>query len=146
MKRKWLDAYMDCAERFAELSTAERLQVGAVVVKDHRIISIGYNGTPTGWDNCCEEEVVTTSPGYEPLVSTKTKPEVYHAEENAILKLSASGESGLGASIFVTHQPCMQCSKMIAGAGIKEVYFRNEYRCNAGIDFLEKMQISCKKV
>ena len=125
MKQKFINAYMDVAERFAQLSSAKRLQVGAIVVKDDRIISIGYNGMPSGWDNCCEED-------------NKTKPEVIHAESNAISKLARGNESGEGATMFVTHQPCIDCAKLIYQSGIATVYYKNEYRSTQGLDFLNK--------
>ena len=133
---------MDTAERFAELSSAKRLQVGAVVVKDNRIISIGYNGMPSGWTNECEEVVVVHEDGG---VITKTKDEVIHAEANAILKLARDGESGNGASLFCTHAPCVHCAKLIYGAGISSVYYRTSYRDELGIDFLNKCNIEVKK-
>ena len=129
MKKKFVDAFMDVAERFAELSSATRLQVGAIVVKDDRIISIGYNGMPTGWDNCCEDE------------NNKSKPEVLHAESNAIAKLAKSSESGEGATIFVTHAPCIDCAKLIYQSGITTVYYKNTYRSTQGLEFLEKSHI-----
>ena len=113
MKDKFKQAYMDVAERFAQLSTAERLQVGAIVVKDDRIISIGYNGMPSGWDNICEDEVEEDN-----VTRLVTKTEVLHAETNAISKLARSVESGEGATIFVTHAPCIDCAKMVYQAGI----------------------------
>lgn len=125
IKQKYQHAYMDVAKRFAQLSSAERLQVGAVVVKDDRIISIGYNGMPAGWDNCCEE-------------NGKTKPEVYHAEANAITKLAKSTESGESASMFCTHAPCIDCAKLIAQSGIRELYYDGVYRDDAGLEFLKK--------
>lgn len=142
MKQKWVDAFMDTAERFAQLSTAKRLQVGSVVVKDNRIISIGYNGTPAGWTNDCEESVH----GEDDTVYTKTKDEVIHAEANSILKLARDGERADGASLFCTHAPCIQCAKMIYGAGIKTVYYRNTYRDTLGIEFLERCGIAVKRV
>jgi dCMP deaminase len=144
MKQKWIDAYMDTAERFAQLSSAVRLKVGAVVVKDHRIISIGYNGMPSGWDNTCEHEVVVDVIDGVPqrlIKELKTKDEVLHAEENAILKLAKSHDGGDGASLFCTHAPCVQCAKLIYGAGISSVYFREQYRDDAGLKFLEKCGI-----
>ena len=129
MKQKFIDAYMDVAERFAQLSSAKRLNVGAIVVKDDRIISIGYNGMPTGWDNCCEDS------------NNKSKPEVLHAESNAIAKLAKSSESGLGASIFITHSPCIECAKLIYQSGISTVYYKNPYRSSAGIEFLKKSKV-----
>ena len=142
MKQKWVDAFMDTAERFSQLSSAVRLKVGAVVVKDNRIISIGYNGTPVGWDNCCEEVVQLS----DDTVTTKTKDEVIHAEANAVAKLARDGESGSGADLFCTHAPCVQCAKIIYGAGISSVYYRESYRNNDGIDFLQKCKINVKKV
>ena len=137
MKQKWIDAFMDTAERFSQLSSAVRLKVGAVVVKDNRIISIGYNGTPAGWDNTCEEIVHRIA--QEPIL--ETKDEVFHAEANAIIKLARDGESGNGASLFCTHAPCIDCAKMIYGAGISSVYYRNAYRNNDGINFLSKCDV-----
>jgi dCMP deaminase len=136
MKQKMLQAYMDTAYRFAELSHARRLHVGAIVVKDDRIISIGYNGMPAGWDNNCEDEIGFDQNRCEPIL--KTKPEVLHAETNAIAKLARSSESGLGADIFVTHSPCLDCAKLIYQSGIKRVYFGKQYRSSDGVDFLKK--------
>jgi len=133
MKPKMIKAYMDTAKVFAELSHARRLHVGAIVVKDDRIISIGYNGMPSGWDNCCE------------TVDNTTKPEVLHAETNAIAKLARSTESGDGAAMFITHSPCIECAKLIYQSGIKEVYYGNDYRDDAGIEFLKKSGISVEK-
>ena len=142
MKQKWIDAFMDTAERFAQLSSARRLHVGAIVVKDDRIISIGYNGMPSGWDNNCEEEFVNEVGN--PVL--KSKPEVLHAETNAIAKLAKSNESGLGATMFVTHAPCLDCAKLIYQSGISSVLYRNSYRDTAGIDFLENCEINVNKV
>jgi dCMP deaminase len=135
MKEKFIDAYMDVAERFAQLSSARRLHVGAIVVKDDRIISIGYNGMPAGWDNNCEDEI--QYPDAEGI-TLKTKPEVLHAETNAIAKLAKSNESGLGATMFITHAPCLDCAKLIYQSGIGSVLYRNTYRDTGGISFLEK--------
>jgi dCMP deaminase len=143
MKQKWVDAFMDTAERFAQLSSAKRLQVGAVVVKDNRIISIGYNGMPSGWTNECEEVVEIHEDGG---VVTKTKDEVIHAEANAILKLARDGESGNGSSLFCTHAPCIHCAKLVHGAGINKVYYRHSYRDTIGLDFLEKCNIEIEKI
>ncbi len=142
MKKKWVDAFMDTAERFAQLSSAKRLQVGAVVVQDNRIISIGYNGMPAGWTNECEELVHRIAE--EPIL--KTKDEVIHAEANAISKLARDGESGNGASLFCTHAPCIHCAKLIYGAGISKVYYRDAYRDTIGIEFLEKCNIEVEHV
>lgn len=142
MQQKWIDAYLDMADRFAELSHAQRLKVGAIVVKDNRVISIGYNGTPAGWDNICEEIVELHEDGGK---ITKTKDEVIHAEANAISKLARDGEAGLGSSMFLTHAPCIQCAKMIYGAGINTVYYRNSYRDDNGINFLKKCNVEVIK-
>jgi dCMP deaminase len=140
MKQKWLDAYMDTAERFAQLSSARRLHVGAIVVKDDRIISIGYNGMPSGWENNCEDEIGHVLDENDNIVETrlKSKPEVLHAETNAIAKLAKSNESGLGATMFVTHAPCLDCAKLIYQSGISSVLYRNSYRSDDGINFLQK--------
>jgi dCMP deaminase len=143
IKEKYLGAYMKTARVFAELSTAKRKQVGAVVVKDDRIISIGYNGMPSGWDNNCEDEI-----SYPDAhgVTLKTKPEVLHAESNAIAKLAKSTESGDGASMFITCAPCMDCAKMIFQSGIKEVFYGEDYRDDVGILFLNKCGITVKQI
>jgi dCMP deaminase len=151
MKQKWIDAFMDTAERFAQLSSAKRLQVGAVVVKDNRIISIGYNGMPSGWTNECEHvvDIAKTDPRYDYNNFTKelkTKDEVIHAEANAIIKLARDGESGNGSSLFCTHAPCIHCSKLIHGAGISKVYYRDTYRDSIGLEFLEKCNIEIERV
>jgi dCMP deaminase len=119
MKPKHLDAFMDTAYRFAELSEAVRARVGAIIVKDRRIISIGYNGMPSGWDNCCEDELEDGT--------LKTKPQVLHAEANAIAKLSQSPESAKDAVLFCTHMPCMECAKLIHQSGIRTVYYGEQY-------------------
>lgn len=141
MKDKFKQAYMDVAKRFAELSTAQRLHVGAIVVKDDRIISIGYNGTPSGWDNNCEDVVIEDN-----VTRLVTKQEVLHAETNAISKLARSVESGENASIFVTHSPCIDCAKMIYQAGITQVYYNQDYRSSDGIEFLKKCNLHVEKV
>ena len=133
MKNKFIKTYMDVAESFAKLSSAVRLQVGAIVVKDDRIISIGYNGMPSGWDNCCEDD-------------NKTKAEVLHAETNAVAKLAKSSESGLGATMFVTHAPCIDCAKLVYQSGIATVYYKNDYRSTQGLEFLTKSNVDVIKV
>ena len=143
MRLKFIDAYMDVAERFAQLSSAVRLQVGAIVVKDDRIISIGYNGMPSGWDNCCEDWNGEDDWGNTIL---KTKPEVLHAETNALMKLAQSSESGKDASMFVTHAPCLDCAKNTYQAGIKEVYYKTDYRDTSGLEFLRKSGVEVKKI
>ena len=137
MKQKWVDAFMDTAERFSQLSSAVRLKVGAVVVKDNRIISIGYNGMPSGWTNECEHE---TENG---LV---TKDEVIHAEANAIAKLAKSSESGQDAVMFCTHAPCIHCAKMIYTSGISKVYYKQKYRTDDGLYFLTKCNVKVEYI
>jgi dCMP deaminase len=142
MKTKHIEAFMTTAETFANCSTAVRLQVGAIVVKDDRIISIGYNGMPSGWDNTCENIV-----GYDkgaPVL--KTKPEVLHAETNAIAKLAKSTESGDGATMFITHAPCIDCAKLVYQSGISSVYYRNHYRNADGVQFLERAGVKVEKL
>lgn len=142
MQQKWIDAYLDMAERFAELSYAKRLKVGAIVVKDNRVISIGYNGTPEGWDNTCEENIYDDN---GEVLYNKTKDEVIHAEANAIGKLARDGEAGLNSTMFCTHAPCMNCAKLIYGAGIRNVYYRESYRDTSGVDFLERCGVAVHK-
>jgi dCMP deaminase len=175
MKQKYIDMYMDWASRAAELSHAKRLQVGAVIVKDDSVISYGYNGMPAGWDNNCEdkdymdqdaggwldpeeiyerwsfEETVVVANDNESFETTrryrlKTKPEVLHAESNAIAKLAKSNNSGVGASIFITHAPCLDCAKLIYQSGINSVLYRNSYRDTSGVEFLEKSGVKIGQV
>ena len=142
MKTKFKELYMDWAKRAAELSYAKRLHVGAVIVKDDTVISYGYNGMPAGWDNNCEDVIQ-----YEDdTVALKTKPEVLHAESNAIAKLAKSHNSGLNAELFVTHSPCIDCAKLILQSGISRVYYGENYRDDAGIKFLEKSGIPVEKL
>ena len=129
MKDKFIHAFMDCAERFAQLSTATRAKVGAIIDKDNRIISIGYNGMPSGWDNECETIKEQHDIGTTMLF---TKPEVLHAETNAIAKVAQSSESSRGSELFCTHLPCMECAKLIHQSGIVTVYYREEYQAAAG--------------
>jgi dCMP deaminase len=138
MKTKYKQAYMKTAGIFAELSHAQRLHVGAIIVKDNRVISIGYNGMPSGWDNDCE---YTQEDG-----TLKSKAEVLHAETNAIAKLARSTESGLDADLFVTHSPCLDCAKLIYQSGIKRVFYANAYRDNSGIAFLKSSGIEVEQV
>ena len=128
---------MDCAERFAQLSTAKRLQVGSIIVKHDRIISIGYNGMPAGWTNECEHETEN---------GIITKDEVIHAEANAIAKLAKSSESGIDAVMFCTHAPCIHCAKMIYTSGIKKVYYKQKYRTDDGLEFLQKCNVTVENV
>jgi len=133
MKEKFKQAYMQTAQTFAELSHARRLKVGCIIVKDDRIISIGYNGMPAGWDNNCEHEMKWPNGEIRFL---ETKKEVLHAESNAIAKLARSVESGEGAILFVTHSPCLDCAKLIYQAGIKHIYYAMNYRDSTGLEFL----------
>ena len=160
MKPRLLQAYMRTAETFAELSHARRLHVGAIVVKDDRIISIGYNGMPAGWDNNCEfkdypdkwtknEYVDFDYPLQDDdgaYYRLKTRPEVLHAERNALDKLAKGNEGGAGATMFITHAPCLECSKSIYGAGIVEVFYKNDYRSEDGINFLKKCGVKISKL
>ena len=165
MKKKYIDYYMDVADRTSKLSSAIRRQVGAVIVKDNRILSYGYNGMPTGWDNTCEykeymnaakagfmpqEDILEKFPyeEYDPTVGGNrryrlvTKDEVLHAESNAVAKVSGSTESSEDATLFVTTAPCIHCAKMIFQSGIKNVFYRDTYRDDAGVEFLQKGGVS----
>ena len=142
MKPKLIQAYMQTAEVFAELSHARRLHVGSIIVKDDRIISIGYNGMPAGWDNNCEDVVQHS----DDTTTLKTKPEVLHAETNAIAKLAKSTESGLDATMFITHAPCLDCAKLIFQSGISSVFYRNSYRSEDGVQFLKQSGIKVQKI
>ena len=147
MKEKFKQTYMKTAKVFSELSHARRLHVGAIVVKDDRIISIGYNGMPAGWDNNCEDPVYDfNSNGKMDVVGLKTKPEVLHAESNAIAKLAKSNDSGLGADIFITHAPCIECAKLIYQSGISSVYYGENYRDDSGIEFLKKSGVKIEQL
>lgn len=137
MTFKFIRYFMDVAKLTSNLSHAKRLKVGAIIVKDNRIISIGYNGTPAGWDNNCEHEVNG---------KLTTKDEVIHAEENAILKLARDGESGKCTTMYITHAPCINCARLIYNAGVSSIYYENSYRDTSGIDFLQKCGISVQKL
>jgi len=125
--------YMNVAYQFAKCSYAERRQVGAVIVKDGAIISFGYNGTPNGFDNCCE-------------VNDTTKKEVLHAESNAISKVAQSTISSTGASLYVTTSPCFDCAKLIIQSGITKVYWTEAYRDLSGIELLKKANIEVERI
>ena len=142
MKQKYIDLYMAWAQRASELSHARRLHVGAVIVKDDTVISYGYNGMPAGWDNNCEDEIYQQ----DGITGLKTKPEVLHAESNALAKLARSSNSGLNADIFITHAPCLDCAKLIYQSGIHRVWFGQQYRDNSGIEFLQKSGIEVNKL
>lgn len=129
-KQKRYDlAYLKMAKEWSKLSHCKRKQVGALIVKDKMIISDGYNGTPSGFDNCCEDE------------EGQTKWHVLHAEANAILKVASSTQACRGATLYITLSPCKECSKLIHQSGIKRLVYSNAYKDTSGIDFLKKAQI-----
>ena len=125
--------YLEMAEIWAKNSYCKRRQVGALLVKDNMIISDGYNGTPSGFENICEENGVT-------------KPYVLHAEANAISKIAKSGNSSEGATLYVTASPCIECSKLIIQSGIKRVVYKDEYRLTDGIDLLRRAGIEVERI
>ena len=131
---KFDDKYMSMAAIWATNSYCKRRQVGALIVKDRMIISDGYNGTPSGFENICEDE------------NGVTKPYVLHAEANAISKVAKSGNSSEGSTLYVTASPCLECSKLIIQAGIKRVVYRDEYRLTDGIDLLKRAGIEVEKI
>lgn len=133
---------MQVAYQFAELSYAKRRRVGSVIVNEEQIVSFGYNGTPTGFDNSCEElNYGQNGKGFE-----VTKDEVLHAESNALAKLAKSTMSSDGADLYVTMSPCYQCSKLIIQSGIKNVFYSEEYRDTSGLELLKKANININKV
>jgi dCMP deaminase len=134
---------MKVAEVYSELSSAKRLKVGAVIVKNDTIIGIGYNGMPSGWTNHCED-LITPIEGDAPTL--KTKPEVIHAESNAISKVAKSTNSTEGSYMFVTHAPCLDCAKLIHQSGITRVYYKNSYRSDDGVKFLEKCGVKIMNI
>jgi dCMP deaminase len=142
LKDKFVKAHMKAAEVYAELSYARRLHVGCVIVKNDTIIGIGYNGMPSGWDNNCEIEL------HQPVgrVDLVTKPEVIHAEANALAKVTKSTNSSENALLFVTHAPCLDCAKQIYQAGIKAVYYRNTYKSEVGLEFLQQCGVETIQV
>ena len=170
MKHKMKLAHMRTAFNYAACSSAVRLQVGSIIVKDDAIISIGYNGQPSGWDNVCEEkeymasdaggwldpdeiesqwpfvEVSDLDDSYIGRYRLKTKSTVLHAESNAISKLAKLNGGGRGAAIFVTHCPCLTCAKTIYQAGITEVYYAESYRDTIGLAFLVECGLTVEKV
>lgn len=167
IKQKFLDYYMKMAEITADLSSAVRLKVGTIIVRDNQVLATGYNGTPSGWDNECEDRVWDSGAGgwldpeefdekypYEGWhegagrnvrYGLKTKPIVLHSEANAILKIARSTESSEGATLFCTHAPCLDCAKLIHQSGISSVYYRNTYRETTGIEFLEKSGVKVER-
>jgi dCMP deaminase len=167
MKPKFQKLYNNIAHEVAKMSHARRLQVGAVIVKDDRVISMGYNGMPAGWENNCEDivwdpgaggwldpdefdkkypfEMWNEQAGRNVRYGLKTKAEVLHAESNAVSKLAKSNDSGDGADIFVTHAPCMECAKLIFQSGISRVYYSSDYRDDSGIKFLKQSGVEVIK-
>ena len=133
--QKFDKSYLEMAAVWAKNSYCKRRQVGALIVKDKMIISDGYNGTPSGFENVCEDEVTGA-----------TKPYVLHAEANAISKVAKSGNSSEGATLYVTSSPCMECSKLIIQAGIKRVVYRDQYRLDDGIQLLKRAGIEVEQV
>lgn len=134
-KQKLLDQrYLKMAIIWSQNSYCMRRKVGALIVKDKMIISDGYNGTPSGFENVCEDE------------NNQTKPYVLHAEANAITKVAKSGNSSDGATLYVTSSPCLECSKLIIQAGIKRVVFTESYRLEDGINLLKRANIEVKQV
>ncbi len=131
---KFDDKYMQMAAVWASNSYCKRRQVGALLVKDRMIISDGYNGTPSGFENICEDE------------NGVTKPYVLHAEANAISKIAKSGNSADGATLYVTASPCMECAKLIIQSGIRRVVYRDEYRLTDGIDLLRRAGVEVEKI
>ena len=134
-QRRYDVAYLKMAMEWAKLSHCNRKQVGALIVKGNMIISDGFNGTPSGFENCCEDE------------SDATKWYVLHAEANAILKVAASTQSCKDATLYITLSPCKECSKLIHQAGIKRLVYAKEYKDNSGLAFLEKagVELVCLK-
>ena len=128
---KFDERYLEMAQVWAKNSYCKRRQVGALIVKDRMIISDGYNGTPSGFENVCEDE------------NGSTMPYVLHAEANAISKVAKSGNSSEGATLYVTASPCMECAKLIIQAGIKRVVYMDEYRLLDGIELLRRAGIEC---
>lgn len=170
MKKKFIDYFMGIADLTGKLSYAKRLQVGAVIVKGNQIIGTGYNGMPAGWENNCEliEFMPFDAGGWldpteiwhqwphegkfwidgvecDKRYRLKTRPEVLHAESNALMKVARSTESSEGATLFCTHAPCIDCAKLIYQAGISSVYYREQYRDTSGLDFLKQGDIHVHK-
>ena len=133
-KSKYDKAYLRIAKEWGQLSYCERKKVGAIIVKDKMIISDGYNGTPSGFENCCEDD------------NNNTHWFVLHAEANAILKVARSTQSCEGATLYITLSPCKDCSKLIHQSGIKRVVYYNEYKDTSGIDFLKKAGVEVQLI
>ena len=142
---KYHTLYMDVAERVAQMSYAERLKVGAIVEKDGRIISMGFNGMPSGMDNVCEHCFVAGNGTYD-HIQLVTRKEVIHAERNAIDKLSSSNESGKNAVMYITHSPCLECAKSIHTSGVQAIFYKEEYRSTEGVELLQKLGVTVHKL
>ncbi len=138
-QQKYNMMYMDLAERIAQMSYSKRLKVGSVLVKDQKIISFGWNGMPSGFDNNCEFINEITG-------DLVTRPEVLHSEANCLMKLAKSTESSENAELFITHSPCIECSKMIHQSGIKSIFFKHRYRDDSGIKFLQKANLYIEEI
>ena len=126
--------YLEMANTWGQLSKARRKKVGCLIVKNNQIISDGYNGTPAGYENDCE---------YETRFGWETRPEVLHAESNALMKLAKSTNSSLESTIYLTVSPCFECAKLIIQAGVSRVVYSEEYRIPKGIEFLKQFNIDC---
>ena len=142
--------YLKMASVWSQLSKANRKKVGCLIVKDGMIISDGYNGTPKGFDNCCETSIMPESISPDDLSDHPpnaliTKPEVLHAESNAITKLAKSTQSSIDASLYTTASPCLDCAKLIIQSGISRVIYSELYKNSEGIDLLEKAGITVDK-
>ena len=133
-QNKYDQAYLRIASEWSKLSYCKRKQVGAIIVRDRMIISDGYNGTPTGFDNCCEDQ------------NNNTNWYVLHAEANAILKVARSSQSCEGATLYITLSPCRECSKLIHQSGINRVVYLQEYSDVSGVDFLKKAGVTVEKL
>jgi dCMP deaminase len=159
IKERYKKVYYNIAQEISSLSYANRLKVGAIIVKDNRIISIGFNGTPPNWNNECEEVLITHderdtyfekdqwtfNKETKQYTRLKTKPELIHAEMNSLHKLASSNESGNNASMFCTHSPCIECAKGVVMSGIKDFYYIDKYRSEDGLSFLLKSGLNVEQ-
>jgi dCMP deaminase len=164
--KKYNDFYMDIALRVSQMSYAKRLKVGSILVKNNNIISYGWNGMPSGWDNDCEDVEWCSGGGWlspeeieegwphegtyldaagnemQGRYRLKTKPEVLHSEANCLMKIAKSAESSAESTMFCTHAPCLQCAKLIYQSGVTKLFYRASYRDSAGVEFLEKSGVN----
>jgi len=134
MKSRYIEAYMKVAYTFAELSHCKRRKVGCVIVKNDTIISIGYNGSPAGWDNCCEGE------------DGLTLPHIIHAEMNAVTKLTCSNESSVGSEMFITTAPCLPCATVLSEIGLTHIYYAECYKGTEGLEHLSARGIPVSQI